>query len=129
MARSEVGHFPTEGAGAYSGTWDWLAPVAAGSTEGAGPASPRATQDERAVMQSIGPERRPMVSPSHRAAGATATRAIVGKILASWRAAERELGELPDGSPDRPLLQGIAERFRLAYHLRFAERHRDPDGD
>jgi hypothetical protein len=129
VAQSDVGHFPSEAAGAYSGTWDWLAPAAAGPTQGAGPASPLATQGGREAMQIIRSERWPMVSPSHRAAGTTPTMAIARKILAAWRAAERELGELPDGSPDRPLLQGMAERFRLAYHSLFDERHTDPEGD
>jgi len=129
MAQAEIDHFPSEGARAYSPIWDWLAPALAGSTEGAGSASPLATQGGREVMQSIWSERWPVGGAGHRAAGVPPTLTIVGKILAYWRATERELGELPDGSPDRPRLQGMAERFRLAYHRLFDERLDDPDGD
>ena len=46
----------------------------------------------------------------------------ISTVLASWRATERELGELPESSPDRPRLRAALDRLRVSYQRLFVER-------
>jgi hypothetical protein len=59
-------------------------------------------------------------------AGHAGAMARISAVLASWRAAERELNGLPDGSPDRSRLRAVVEHLRVTYHKSSAARSNDP---
>lgn len=52
------------------------------------------------------------------------TTANAGPILAAWRAAERELGEIAGDSPDWPRVNAELVALRADYHRLFEERLR-----
>lgn len=52
----------------------------------------------------------------------------ISAVLASWRATERELRELPESSPDRPRLRAVLEGLRVTHHRLFSERRDDTSG-
>lgn len=52
----------------------------------------------------------------------------ISAVLASWRATERELNELSEGSPDWPRLRAVVESLRVTHHRLFVERRDDSSG-
>jgi hypothetical protein len=51
-----------------------------------------------------------------------ATTLSIHEVLTAWRAAERELGGVPQGSPERPGIQAKLVSLRATYHRLFDER-------
>lgn len=52
----------------------------------------------------------------------------ITEVLAAWRAAERDLDVLPDGSLEQQRALALVERLRMEYQLLF-ERHAAEQGD
>jgi len=72
------------------------------------------------AISSIGSAAARPASP--RAARHAGAMVRISTVLASWRATERELGELPESSPDRPRLRAALDRLRVSYQRLFVER-------
>ena len=51
-------------------------------------------------------------------------RVDVAQLLAAWRSAERQLGELIEASPMRTLVRAEVARLRADYHRVFEDRRR-----
>ena len=127
MAQPDINHYRAAEVGARLGRGEWGLPSAfPGSQPGEPPAETRRRLDQQRlldVIRSVGlaavrPAPPPAVTPAGRMDRVSA-------VLASWRAAERELSERPADSPDRPRLQALVEGLRVAHHRLFAERRDD----
>lgn len=66
---------------------------------------------------------RPKVTwPTKPAVDRPATTLSIHEVLTAWRAAERELGGVPQGSPERLAIQAKLVSLRATYHRLFDER-------
>lgn len=65
-----------------------------------------------------------LVWPTRPADEHPATTLSIREVLSAWRAAERELGEVPQGSPELPGIQANLVRLRATYH-RLVDERRD----
>lgn len=67
---------------------------------------------------------RPVQQPVERSVPAPKIR--IWDVLAAWRAAERELGQVADGSPEWPRLHANVVGLRASYHRIVDERSAKP---
>ena len=127
MAQPHMNHYPAAELGAGPEGWE-LGRLSPG--RGTQPQEPsaaaRSKLDQQRMLRafrSIGLAAvRPAPPQAVTRAGAMDR---ISAVLASWRAAERELSELPETSPDRQRLRAVVERLRVIHHHLFAERRDD----
>lgn len=127
MAQSEMNYYPAAetGAGLDRGEWDLPSIARMGQPQDQW-AADRSNLDQLRMLDAIRSVGLAAAPPaSSLAAKPTGTMVRISAVLASWRATERELGELPESSPDRPRLRAVLEGLRATYHRWFAERRDD----
>lgn len=92
--------------------------VSGPSTIGAGSASDIAWL----VPQAVESRHLVVMRPGREAVQRAATMIDVGTVLMAWRAAERELNEIHEGSPEWSRVNAEIVSLRAAYHRLFEER-------
>lgn len=130
MAQSEMIQLPAAAAGTGPDRGGWDLPDMAGTgqphDQSADAQSKLDQQRMQLAIRSVGMiAARPAAPPVPMRSGAMGR---ISAVLASWRATERELGELPESSPDRPRLRAVVEGLRATYQRLFAERRDDSFG-
>ncbi len=73
-------------------------------------------------MQALESPRLKLVWPISPVVDHDPTMLSIGEVLAAWRAAEREIGAVPLGGPERPAIQAKLDSLRATYHRLFDER-------
>jgi hypothetical protein len=73
-------------------------------------------------MQALDSPRLKVVWPTRAAVDHPATTLSIREVLTAWRAAERELGKVPNGRPERPGIQAKIVSLRATYHQLVDER-------
>ena len=79
---------------------------------------------EEPGMQAVESPRLKVVWPTKSAVDHPATKLSIREVLTAWRAAERELGEVPRGRPERLGIQAKVVNLRATYH-RLVDERRD----
>ena len=125
MAQSEMNYYPAAETGAAPDRGEWDLPsIARMGQPRHQAAADRSNGDQLRMLdaiRSVGLAATP-ASPAAKPAGAMVR---ISAVLASWRATERELSELPESSPDRPRIRALVEGLRVTYQRLFAERRDD----
>ena len=130
MAQPEMNHYPAAeaGAGPDRGEWGLLSTVRTGQPQDQSAAA-RSKLDQHRMLHAIRSVGLAAARPASPLAARRARAMVrISAVLASWRATERELSELPESSPDRPRLRGVLEVLRVTHHRLFAERRDDTSG-
>jgi hypothetical protein len=129
MAQPEMNEYPAAEAGAGPDHRDWgMLSIAQTGQPDTQSAASRSKRDRLRMLHAMSSMRVGAARPASPLAvmrGGASGR--IRAILASWRATERELSELPEGSPDRPRLRAVVEGLRATHHRLFAERRDDSE--
>lgn len=130
MAQLEMNHYPAAetGTGPDRGESGLPSMAPTGQPQDQWAAA-RSKLDQNRMLHAIRSASLAGVRPaSPRVARHAGAMVRISAVLASWRAAERELGALPESSPDRPLLRAALDGLRATYQRLFAERRDDSSG-
>ncbi len=85
-------------------------------------ASPLGEVRDHLATESLGRRHLTLVLPVQPVDDRPAPMVAIRDVLTTWRAAERELNELPEGSPDWFRVNAELTGFRNAYHRLFNDR-------
>jgi hypothetical protein len=123
MTLSEVRAGPTMEAGSVSniGCWVPLQPARRRARHEAAVEGSKELREDR-LAQAVESRHLVVMRPGQQATERTPTMNDVGKVLKAWRAAERELIEIRESSPEWLLVHAEIISLRAAYHRLFEER-------
>jgi hypothetical protein len=130
MANSDARPYPAVEAGAAPNFASWGGPrqTQPGAARNGVPFGEVQRRGKSRMAQAVRSLHVTPTSPGPESARLPSTMVFVREVLMAWRAAERELDQLPAGSPDRPRVQALLERLRSSYHRHFAVSRRGLPG-